>query len=243
MRANYDYNFGDYNDLPAVNINEPHCLVLILADCSGSMKGLAIENLMKSINRFKADVCSDPKAAKRLDVAVLGFNHDTNVVQGWRPITQMEPVHFVADGGTNLNKALLEGVEMLRSRGHYYEDQDIELRLPMMVLISDGYGGDISEAAALIKQRTADKKMQLWALGAKGYDKETMAKLTDGKRVFELVDEDGYDFHEFFQVIAEVSKKRSTSAPGEKIKIDSTAGQVDKGSNCRVPNFDEWLNE
>ena len=232
----------DYAEIAPGHINEPHMPVLFAGDISLSMVGLPIQNLNKSINRFASDVCKDPKAADLVEVAVLGFNDKPHVEQNWRPITEMNPVDFAAGGGTNLSAALEKGVEMLRERSHLYEEVGIEVKMPYLILITDAYGGDVTEIAKVIKQRTADHKMKLWVLAVKGYDKATVAQLTDGKRVFELVDEDGYDFTEFFDFMALSVKAVSTSAPGQDtVSVKSDIGR--EGSNCRVPDLDAWLNE
>lgn len=237
-----NYNYGDYEEVAPENINESHMPVLIAGDISGSMAGLPIQNVNKSINRFANDVCKDPKAAGRVDVAVIGFNDAPHIEQNWRPITEMNQVNFVAGGGTNISAALEKGVEMLRERGHLYEDVGIEVKMPYLILITDGYGGDVTEIAKVIKQRTADRKMKLWVLVVKGYDKESVAQLTDGKRVFELVNEDGYDFSEFFDFMAVSVKAVSTSAPGQDtVSVKSNIGR--EGSTCRVPDLDAWLND
>ena len=114
--------------------------------------------------------------------------------------------------------------------------------MPYLILITDGYGGDITEIAEVIKKRTDDRKMKLWVLAVKGYDKATVAKLTDGKRVFELVDENGFDFSEFFDFMAVSVKAVSTSAPGQDtVSVKHNIGR--DGSTCRVPDLDAWLND
>lgn len=245
MKDNYnfnDHNPSDYDVIEPENINEPHMPIIIAADISGSMSGAPISNLNKSINRFAKDVCKDPRASSQVDVAVLGFNHTTVLKQNWRPVSQMEEVSFTAGGGTNISAALNEGIKMLREHCHMYEDEGIELKMPYMILITDGYGGDVTQVAELIKKRTEDRKMKLWVLAVKGYDRETVAKLTDGKRVFELVDENGFDFSEFFDFMAVSVKAVSTSAPGvDTVHIESNIGR--KGSSCRVPDLDKWLND
>lgn len=133
-----NYNYGDYEVVAPENINESHMPVLIAGDISGSMAGLPIQNVNKSINRFASDVYKDPKAAGRVDVAVIGFNDAPRIEQNWRPITEMNQVNFVAGGGTNISAALEKGVEMLRERGHLYEDVGIEVKMPYLILITDG---------------------------------------------------------------------------------------------------------
>ena len=236
-----NYNYGDYEEVMPKDINEAHMLVSIVADVSGSMSGKAIEMLNKSVNRFKDDVCKDPKAAGRVDVSVISFNDSPKMEQNWRPITEMNPVKFEAGGGTNIAAALEMSVDMLRKRGHLYEYNGTEVKMPYLILISDGYGGDVTQIAEEIKKRTNEHKMKLWVLAVKGYDKGTVAQLTGGKRVFELVDEDGYDFTEFFDFMAVSVKAVSAKTPDQDVvSVKHSIGQ--KGSKCRVPDLDDWLN-
>lgn len=235
-----NFNFNDYDPIPPTDINKPHMPVLILCDTSGSMSGTPIRNVNLSVNRFAADVCKDPKAAGLVDVAVMSFNESPSVVQEFRPITELRPVQFTASGGTNISAALEKAVEKLRERGHLYEDNGIEVKMPYIILITDGYGGSVTEIARTIRQRTEDKKMQLWVLAVKGYDKATVAELTDGKRVFELVDEAGYDFTEFFDLMAVSVKAVSTSSPDQRIHVENPIAKG--GSNLKVPDLDAWLN-
>ena len=234
---NHNYNFNDY---PPENVNMQHMPVAIVCDTSGSMSGTPIQNVNLSVNRFTEDVCKDPKADGLVDVAVISFNHEPTVVQGFRPITELQPVQFSAGGGANISAALEMAIKKIRERCHLYEENGIEIKMPYIILITDGYGGDVTEISRIIKQRTADKKMQLWVLAVKGYDKETIAKLTDGKRVFELVNEDGYDFTDFFDLMAISIKALSTSSPDQHIHVDNPLEK--ENTNLKVPNLDDWLN-
>ncbi|WP_304263457.1 VWA domain-containing protein [Kallipyga massiliensis] len=236
---NTNYNFNDY-DLPPENVNMQHMPVAILCDVSGSMSGIPIQNVNLSVNRFASDVCKDPKASRLVDVAVLSFNEEAKVEQGFRPITELESVDFRAGGGTNITAGLDLAIKKIRERCRLYSENGIEIKMPYIILITDGYGGDVSEIAELVKQRTADKKMQLWILAVKGYDKETVAKLTEGKRVFELVDEAGYDFSEFFDFMAVSIKAVSTSSPDQRIHVDNPLKNEE--TNLKVPDLDDWLN-
>lgn len=237
-----NYVFDSQEQLPPKSIHLPHMPVLILADNSYSTFGEAIENIVRSINRFASDICKDPKAAAAVDIAVVSFNNEPTIEQNWRPITQMEPVDLTAKGGTNLAAALECGVNMLRERANLYQNTGIEVKMPYLILLTDGYGGDVSAIAEEIRQRTAAHKMKLWVLAVRGYDKETVAKLTDGKRVFELVDEAGFDFSEFFDFMTVSIKAVSTSAPGQdNVSVKHSIGR--EGSTCRVPDLDSWLNE
>lgn len=237
-----DNYFAPLEQLEPKSIHLPHMPILLLADNSISTIGDPICSEMLSINRFAADICKDPKAAAAVDIAVVSFNDEPTIEQNWRPIGQMQPVELKAEGGTNLSRALELGVQMLRERANLYQDSGIEVKMPYLILLTDGYGGDVTEIAKVIKKRTDEHKMKLWVLAIRGYDKETIAKLTDGKRVFELVDEAGFDFSEFFDFMAVSVKAVSTSAPGQDtVSVKHNIGR--EGSKCRVPDLDKWLNE
>lgn len=222
------------------HINEAHMPILLLLDVSGSMAGKPIENLSLAVNRFASDVCKDSKAIDLVDTCVMTFNSTVSVVQDWRPISKMDPLSFYAGGGTDLSLALNTAITKMRERTNLYKMQGIECKTPYLILVSDGYGGDVTEVSELIKERTDDKKMKLWTLCVQGYDAKTIASLTEGKRVFELKDSIGFDFTDFFDFMAVSVKAVSTSAPGEFIHVENPLENPD--TNLQVPDLDEWLN-
>lgn len=237
--------FNDYEEYLPKKVNEAHQLVAFACDMSDSMSGTPIANLVKAVNGFRKSVCQDEKAADVIDVAVLGFNHDTQLVQGWRPVSEMETVQMSASGGTNISKALDTVIQMVRERCQHPSYAG-NLYKPVVVLITDGYGGDVTEVAKLIQRRIEEQKLQLWILCVKGYDEATIAKLCqkgkDGKPrfVFELENENGYDFSQFFNLLSKTLVTVSGGALGEKVNIRVTRDEMD---NLKVPDLNAWLND
>lgn len=235
--------FNDYGALPPENVNEPHQHVIFVLDRSISMNGKPLENLLLAINRFPQDVCQDPKAARVIETAVIAFNDQAEVVQDWRPITAMNSISLVAGGSTNISNALELAVKMCRERTNLIPT---ECHKPAVVLITDGYGGDVSEVSKLIQQRIADKKMQMWILCVKGYDEATVASLCqkdangNPKFVAELVDENGYDFTQFFKMLSKSMKAVSVSSPGSNVHVNLPPEERD---NLQIPDLDAWLND
>ena len=170
MKMNFNFNDGP---LPPRNVCEPHMPVVILIDNSGSMCGQAISNVEKSVNRFAADICKDPKAADRVDICVMSFNESVTVLQDWCPITEMRKVELSAGGGTNMSAALRKAVDKLRERGHLYENNGIEVRMPYLIILTDGMGDNIDQIAEEIIDRTNSNKMLPWFLFVNGYDNTT----------------------------------------------------------------------
>lgn len=237
-----DYNFGDYREIAPIALHLPHMATLLAADASGSMYGMAINSVNRCINRFKRDICKDDKAASAVDVAVVSFNTEPTVVQNWRPIKELEPVEMSADGGTDISKALDLSIDMTRERCNLYFDSGMEVKKPWIILITDGRDPHIDDVAERVKKRTEEGKLMLWVLAVGDYDKKTIAKLTGGKRVFELKDGADLDFSEFFDFMAVSIKAVSTGAAGDgRVSVKHSIGGED--SNFRVPDLDEWLND
>ena len=222
-------------------IGELHMLILLLLDTSGSMSGQAIRNLEASVNRFKNDIMTNPKVADIVDICVMGFNGEPYLIQNWRPVSEMNDVHLTASGGTNITAALEGALSKMRERTDQAYNCDVDIRVPWFILISDGYGGDVTEIGNVMRNRAKNKRSKLWFLGAQGYDKETAAKLTDGKCVFELTDEAGYDFTQFFDFMSESIKTKSLSRLGETIHVDDPTEKP--GATIRKANLDDWLND
>lgn len=232
------------NDMEAIDpkrIGELHMLVLLLLDTSGSMHGAKIQNLQASVNRFKDDIMSNPKVADIVDVAIMGFNSEPYVIQEWRPVSEMNNVDLTASGNTNITAALNGGLSKLRERTDLAYHQGIEIRIPWIILFSDGYGGDVTEIGQVMRERNKNSLSRLWFLGAEGYDKKTAALLTENKRVFESHSKDGFDFKQFFDFMSESVKRVSLSRLGEHVHVDDFTEKP--GVTIRKANLDDWLNE
>ena len=220
-----NFNFDDDRILPPENPCEAQMDVLFLLDKSASMSGLAIRNVEKSINRAKEDICKDPKAAAGVRVCVLAFNDEV--------------------GGTNLSGALSFAKDKIREDTNLLGEIGVpEIKKPYVIILSDGYGGNIDQISAEYRERTRVGKMLPWFLGVPGYDKESAAKIMGERPIFELVDENGFDFTDFFDFMTVSIKAASTSAPGAKVHIKDEENPFKK-ENCNVKlaeiNPDDWL--
>ena len=77
----------------------------------------------------------------------------------------------------------------------------------------------------------------------KGFISKSQVDVNKIKPIFELVDEAGYDFSEFFNLMAVSVKAVSTSSPDQKIHINPDDNPMKKAdSNLKVPDLDDWLN-
>ena len=138
-------NQRTFDDAPQiVSPNEPHMALLFLLDVSGSMSGAPITSLNESINKFKEQVCKDARTTQILDVAIVAFNHETQVVMPFTPVAYMEPVALTASGGTEIAPAVEVAINMVNERSRFYRHSGTEPYKPWIFMISDGYGGDVT---------------------------------------------------------------------------------------------------
>lgn len=224
--------FGE--DAPAiVNASEHHMACLFLVDTSGSMSGEPIRELTEGLNTFKQQVCEDKTTRDVLDVAIVEFNTDIQVIQPFIPVEYMEPINLEARGGTNMGAALRVAIDMVDERYRFYRHTGTEPYCPWIVMITDGCPGDsIDGIAEEILSLDQQDKMRLWSLAVQGADTKLLNKLGHGKRVLTLK---GYDFSKFFDWVNKSMRSISVSSPGEKARGEALPENVDKAID------DDWM--
>ena len=177
--------------------NEPHLACVLLLDTSGSMAGAPIRSLNNAVNQFKEQVCKDPTSRKRIDIAIIEFNSNVNVVQEFTPISLMQPVELKANGGTSMGAGIIAAIDKVQERNQVYAKMGTPCYKPWIFMITDGAPtDDISVARARIAERESKGefgKLKFWAVGVPGYNEETLKSLT--KRCIAL---DGADFTNIF---------------------------------------------
>lgn len=238
-----------FGSKPPVAADKDHMSVVIAVDTSGSVTGEAIRNINSNLNNFKRIICEDPIAAKCVDVCVLSFDDKVTVLQDWCPIQEMKSGYELTSGGcTDLNGAVLTGIQKIRERSRVYAKQGIVERKPHLMVMTDGYDtvtGNVDAAAQLAAQRIAEGKMKLWFLGFGDYDKDTAARLchANGNWCFEVKSGD-FNFNDYFSFAAVSFKVLSTSAPGEDVSVNTPIGTSASNVSMRsLPTPNAWLND
>lgn len=235
-----------FASLPPVAADQDHMSVLVAVDTSGSVSGEAIRNINANLNNFKGIICEDPIAAKRVDVCVISFDDEVRVIQDWCPIKEMHSFELSCGGCTDLNDAVLTGIQKIRERSREYVEKGIVERKPYLIVMTDGFDtvtGNVDAAADLVYERVTGGKMKLWFLGFGEYDKATASKLcrAHGDWCFEVKNGD-FNFNDFFDFAANSVKAVSTSAPGEEVTVDTAVG-TSQSNVSMVPLRDAWLND
>ena len=209
--------------IPAIiNSSEPHMALIFVLDVSYSMDGPPINQLNAGLNRFKAEVCQNKQTRDILDVAIIKFNEDFEVVQNFVPIEYMSHVQLECWSGTVYTGAIREALSMADERSRFYRRSGTEPFKPWIIMVTDGAPlDDITQIANEVKSAQDSDKVRFIALGVGDYDPKALAQLTDV--VFKM---EGTDFTSFFDWVNKSMRSVSAAAPGEKPKLPALEGNI-----------------
>lgn len=169
-------------------VNEHHVACVLLLDTSGSMaRNGAIKKLNEGVRKFKEQTLMDELAQKSIDIAIVEFNTETNIVQEFIPLAQLNPPELTAGGSTALGKGLEFAIELVEQRKLKYKEIGIPYYRPWIFIISDGEPtDDYIPVAERARELAENNKFICWAVGVPGYSKNALQKITD--HLFELTD-------------------------------------------------------
>jgi len=172
------------------NPEESHVATVLLLDVSGSMSDQdKIRQLNEGLQIFKQEVCSDERACKRVELAVVTFGGSVQVVQGFSSIAGFEPEELKADGQTPMGKAILKSIEMIEQRKAYYKSNAIDYFRPWIFMITDGEPTDMApdspqwkEVVKAVREGEQNRKFLFFAIGVEPANMELLARIAPESR-------------------------------------------------------------
>jgi len=168
--------------LEFVDNPEPRCACVLLLDTSASMTGEPITALNSGLRVLKEDLMRDPVASVRVEVAVVSFNSEINVVRDFATPDHFDPPVLMAKGTTRMGSAIHKALDMLQVRKATYKSNGIMYYRPWVFMITDGEpqgepDGIVNTAAARIKDDEANKRVCFFAVGVEGANMERLGQL------------------------------------------------------------------
>ena len=206
------------NGAAPASVNDQHLACVLLLDTSSSMRNNnAIDRLNRAIAAFREQCLKDDALRRGLDLAIVAFASEVRVLQEFAPVTDMITPVLEADGQTSMGAGLTVAIDMLERRKAQYKEIGIPYHRPWIFMISDGAPNDeYASAFAKVNQMQQAKKLELWAVGVPGYEKEILTSLT--KRVIAL--DDGLNFASLFEWLSSSLSTKSRSNPGDSVKYE-----------------------
>ena len=213
-----------------LNNTDERCAVVLALDKSNSMAGERVHLLNEAVAKFKSNLMEDITVARKIDVAIVEFNH---VV--WRhPFQNAEiwqPPIIQPEGGTCLSFGLKVAMDMVTQRKDDYRMNGISHYRPWIILITDGYPEHDSEAELTyagqrVREANDQKKFNLFTITCGDANETAIAllreKITPLGRPPKKTTE--ANFSELFQWLSNSMTAVSRSSPSDQIVLEDTSG-------------------
>lgn len=170
-------NSAEFADNP-----EPRCPCVLLLDTSQSMAGEPIAALSRGLHVFREELAAVPLASKRVEVAVICFGGEVQVVQDFVTVDRFEPPELQAEGETPLCTAIVRALDLVDKRKQRYRANGVSYSRPWLFLITDGMPqGDTLEttrqAVQRIRAAEASGKSAFFAIGVEGANMKLLARV------------------------------------------------------------------
>ena len=184
--------------LPIMNVGEKHIQLMLLLDISKSMAGAAMNELNEGLYQLKNAFDHCGQLQGRIDISIITFSNEANVVVGFRPACYYEPITLTAEGFTCTNQAILLGMEKLEERRNTCRQAGVECYKSILFLLSDGTPNDLDfeeEAIHRLQEAITKNKLVYVPFGiGKDVDVEQLMKYypeqTENKKVYKACEDE-----------------------------------------------------
>ena len=201
--------------------NQDRCPIALVVDVSSSMRA-DIGMLNAAIEKFRDTVLADPVATLRVEVALVAFNHQTEIRQEFSSIDEFDPGPLEARGGTRICEAINRTLDMIEERKDTYRANGIGYFRPWMFILTDGMTADAQDLPATarrIKDIENAKGITTFAIlsGQARYDgaKQQMQQLTN--RTLPMQEA---SYNELLEWMANSTVAMSNSNTGDSITME-----------------------
>ncbi|MDR0327147.1 MAG: VWA domain-containing protein [Planctomycetaceae bacterium] len=219
-----------YNDLEvrmSELINNPsnRVPVVLCLDVSYSMDGKPMEELNEGVRQFIKSVKEDPIASSAVELCVVTFSNDANVVADFRELTSFDECLTLTAirGSTNLGAGVNLALDLLEQRKSEYQKVGVEYYQPWMVLMTDGAPTTDThlQAADRTNRLLAERKLVVFSIGIGNKANMEVLALFSGKNKPKRLK--GLGFRLFFDWLSQSVTVVSQSALGDSPHLPPTS--------------------
>ena len=205
---------------------ESRCACVVLVDVSTSMYGKPINELNKGIEILYNEISKDDLASLRVELAIVAFNHEVNVMQDFTTIgPNTNPPQLKAGGGTEMCQAIEHSMAMLADRKQTYRRTGTSYYRPWLIFITDGAPNDrhlIAGTGQKINQAFNQKELTFFAIGVEEADFQVLGELAP--KEFPPIKLQGVNFPALFQWLSQSLTGVSNSRTNEQVPLPPVAG-------------------
>ncbi|WP_250123112.1 VWA domain-containing protein [Chroococcidiopsis sp. CCMEE 29] len=161
---------------------EARCPCVLLVDTSGSMQGAPIDALNQGLRTFRDDLIKNSLASRRVEVAVVTFDCDINVVQDFVTADEFEPPTLTAQGLTSLGSGINKALDILQTRKALYRANGVAYYRPWIFMITDGEPqGEpeqiVEQATQRLKDDEDNKRVAFFTVGVENANMTRLSQI------------------------------------------------------------------
>ncbi len=162
---------------------EPRCPCVLLLDTSGSMQGAPIDALNQGLLSFKDELTQNPLASRRVEVSIVTFDSNINVVQDFVTADQFTPPILTAQGLTTMGSGIHKSLDLIQERKAQYRSNGVAYYRPWIFMITDGEPqGELDEVIEQASQRLqsdeSNKRVAFFSVGVENANMTRLSQLT-----------------------------------------------------------------
>jgi uncharacterized protein YegL len=217
-------------EIEIANPQQPHVATVLLLDTSGSMTdGNKINQLNEGLKIFKEEVSNDDLARKRVDLAVITFGDDANVICDFSSIEGFKLPRLKARGLTPIGDAILRAIELVEERKGMYKANGADYFRPWIFMVTDGAPTDMqlgdsmwNDVIKKVHDGETNKKFSFFAVGVEPANMELLKQIAPPNR--EPVKLNQAKFKEMFLWLSKSQIRVSASKVGDQAELPNPAG-------------------
>jgi uncharacterized protein YegL len=207
--------FGKGVETPSNYEQKTICCFVI--DVSGSMSGSPIDELNRGLREFHEEIKGTSMLANRLEVAIVEFCDQVNVLVSPFLVDQFTIPTLIARGTTKMVDGIRAGMQLVEERKGWYKQTGQPYLRPWIVLITDGEPDgdqDIDGLAREVRNGEESKKFVFLAVGVKGANEDILKKISTKTAMLE-----GLKFSSFFKWMSASMGIAASSKEGDKVNL------------------------
>jgi uncharacterized protein YegL len=147
------------------------------------MQGDAIHALNEGLQTFKDDLIKNSLASRRVEVAIVTFDSNVNVVQDFVTADQFEPPILAAQGLTTMGSGINKALDMIQARKAQYRNNGIAYYRPWVFMVTDGEPqGELDQVVEQAMQRVKDdetkKRVAFFVVGVENANMSRLSQIS-----------------------------------------------------------------
>jgi uncharacterized protein YegL len=225
------------------NLMKTRFPVILVLDSSGSMAGSRMNEINSGLTYLRLGLQGyrDGQALvtdyiegsnlplSKLDLAVIQFDSDVQVIQPFSKIETFQPPKLIAQGTTSMGKAIMKAIEITKTQKQLYQSLDVDWYRPWIFLVTDGEPTDMKQGDSLwnlvtrsIQNGEENKDFMFFSVGV-GETNFQFLKSISPKNRPPLKLKEG-SIHNMFTWLGKSFEQVTSSPPNTKVNLEDPTG-------------------